>query len=65
MCLGYGDASEYEVLIDMELADQGEKKVVGIDILDMDSFDPEKVVGVPTEYIPLIKEVFTEYKRGV
>ena len=54
-------ASEYEVFADDELMQKGIVKIVAVEILDMDGFDPEKAAEIPPEYLPVVAEAY--YKQ--
>ena len=55
------NASEYEVFADDELMQKGITKIVAVEILDMDGFDPEKAMEIPMEYLSIVAEAY--YKQ--
>ena len=55
------NASAYEVFADDELMQKGITKIVAVEILDMDGFDPEKADEIPSEYRQAVTEAYHQY----
>lgn len=54
--------SEYEVFADREQLEKGITKIVAVEILDMDGFDPEKANEIPAEFRQAIAEAYYKYR---
>lgn len=54
--------SEYEVFADCKQLEQGITKIVAVEILDMDGFDPEKADEIPTEFRQAVAEAYYTYR---
>jgi len=55
-------ASEYEVFADDDFLKQGKIKIVAVEILDMEHFDPQNADEIPQEYRQAVAEAYYQYR---
>ena len=54
----------YEVFVDEDLLQEGTVQTVGVEIQDMENYNPDKVEEIPEEYRQAVNEAYYQYRPG-